>query len=197
MSPESRAPRLVTDRAGTVRDANPAAARLTGLPAEALTGTLPGQLLPREVCDLLTARRAARPDGFVDATAALARADGRRLPVRVVTWPAGPLNGDLICCLLPLPRPRPPPRRHPGAPARPHAPAPVSPAEARILEGLARKTRHTRSSLLVALKVHQEVAQRILRHSQIAMTMEVYAEASEEEVRAAIGKPSDAMGGTG
>ena len=60
-----------------------------------------------------------------------------------------------------------------------------------------RNTRHTCSSLLVALKVHPKVAQRILRHSQIAMTMEVYAEASEEQVRAAIGKLSDAMGGTG
>jgi hypothetical protein len=48
----------------------------------------------------------------------------------------------------------------------------------------------------VALKVHPKVAQRILRHSQIAMTMEVNAEASEE-VRAAIGQLSDAMGGTG
>ncbi|MFF0303116.1 tyrosine recombinase XerC [Streptomyces sp. NPDC004562] len=60
-----------------------------------------------------------------------------------------------------------------------------------------RNTRHTCSSLLVALQVHPKVAQRILRHSQIAMTMEVYAAASEEEVRAAIGKLSDAMGGTG
>jgi integrase len=60
-----------------------------------------------------------------------------------------------------------------------------------------RNTRHTCSSLLVALKVHPKVAQRILRHSQIAMTMEVYAEASEEAVRSAIGKLSDAMGGTG
>jgi integrase len=59
-----------------------------------------------------------------------------------------------------------------------------------------RNTRHTCSSLLVALKVHPKVAQRILRHSQIAMTMEVYAEASEEEVRAALGKLSDAMGGS-
>ncbi|MGW2207337.1 site-specific integrase [Streptomyces sp. NPDC001774] len=59
-----------------------------------------------------------------------------------------------------------------------------------------RNTRHTCSSLLVALKVHPKVAQRILRHSQIAMTMEVYAEASEEAVRAAIGKLSNAMGGT-
>ncbi len=41
------------------------------------------------------------------------------------------------------------------------------------------------------------MAQRILRHSQIAMTMEVYAEASEEEVRDAIGRLSDVMGGGG
>jgi integrase len=60
-----------------------------------------------------------------------------------------------------------------------------------------RNTRHTCSSLLVALKVHPKVGQRILRHSQIAMTMEVYAEASEEEVRAALGKLSEAMGGAG
>lgn len=60
-----------------------------------------------------------------------------------------------------------------------------------------RNTRHTCSSLLVALGVHPKVAQRILRHSQIAMTMEVYAEASDEEVRAALGKLSDVMGGTG
>lgn len=60
-----------------------------------------------------------------------------------------------------------------------------------------RNTRHTCSSLLVALKVHPKIAQRILRHSQIAMTMEVYAAASDEEVRAALGELSDAMGGAG
>jgi integrase len=60
-----------------------------------------------------------------------------------------------------------------------------------------RNTRHTCSSLLVALKVHPKVAQRILRHSQIAMTMEVYAEASDAQVRDALGKLSEAMGGTG
>ncbi|WUH92349.1 site-specific integrase [Streptomyces sp. NBC_00433] len=60
-----------------------------------------------------------------------------------------------------------------------------------------RNTRHTCSSLLVALKVHPKVAQRILRHSQIAMTMEVYAEASEEEVRAALRQLSEAMGSAG
>lgn len=51
--------------------------------------------------------------------------------------------------------------------------------------------------MLVALKVHPKVAQRILQHSQIAMTMEVYAEATEEEVRAALGKLSAAVGGAG
>ncbi len=60
-----------------------------------------------------------------------------------------------------------------------------------------RHTRHTRGSLPMELKVHPRAAQRILRHSRIAMTMEVYAEASEEEVRAALGKLSDAMGGAG
>lgn len=60
-----------------------------------------------------------------------------------------------------------------------------------------RNTRHTCSSLLVALKVHPKVAQRILRHSQIAMTMEVYAEASEEEVREALAKLSGAVDGSG
>jgi integrase len=59
-----------------------------------------------------------------------------------------------------------------------------------------RNTRHTCSSLLVALRVHPKVAQRILRHSQIAMTMEVYPEASAEEVRAALGGLSAAMGGS-
>ncbi|UOB11775.1 site-specific integrase [Streptomyces sp. HP-A2021] len=60
-----------------------------------------------------------------------------------------------------------------------------------------RNTRHTVAALLVALGVHPKVAQRILRHSQIAITMDVYGEASDEAVRAAIGKLSDAMGGTG
>lgn len=59
-----------------------------------------------------------------------------------------------------------------------------------------RNTRHTCSSLLVALKVHPKVAQRILRHSQIAMTMEVYAEASEQELREALSRLSEAMRAT-
>jgi len=35
-------------------------------------------------------------------------------------------------------------------------------------------TRHTCASLLAALDVHPRVATRILRHSQISMTMDVY-----------------------
>lgn len=46
-------------------------------------------------------------------------------------------------------------------------------------------------------EVHPKVAQRILWLSQIAMTLEVYAEASEEEERAAPGRLSEAMGGAG
>jgi DNA-binding CsgD family transcriptional regulator len=129
-------PILVTDPARGVRDANPSAARLTGRPTQALTGTLLRHLLSREVCELLDARRAARPDGYADATAALARADGQWVPVRIVTWPAGPPDADVICCLLPLvsfAATPPAPRRPPPAPAL----VPVTPAEVRILEGLA------------------------------------------------------------
>lgn len=46
------------------------------------------------------------------------------------------------------------------------------------------------------LGVHPKVAQRVLRRSKIAMTMEVYAEAGEEDVRAAIGELSGVIGGT-
>ena len=38
------------------------------------------------------------------------------------------------------------------------------------------ETRRTCASLLVALDVHPRVAMQILRHSQIAMTMEIYSE---------------------
>lgn len=42
--------------------------------------------------------------------------------------------------------------------------------------------------------VHPKVAMRILRHSQIALTMGAYAEAGEEEVRDAARQLSEAMG---
>jgi DNA-binding CsgD family transcriptional regulator len=132
-------PLLVTDSADTVCDANPAAGRLLGRPVEALAGRPLRQFLPLEACTLLTARRAARPEGYVDAAATLTRGDGQRLPVRVVSWSAGPPDRDVICCVLPLGRApaAPPPQRRPPAAARGAAPVPVTPAEARILEGLA------------------------------------------------------------
>ncbi|GLW23890.1 hypothetical protein Mame01_39330 [Microbispora amethystogenes] len=47
-------------------------------------------------------------------------------------------------------------------------------------------TRHTCASLLAALDVHPRVAMRILRHSQISMTMDVYAQIPTPETRAAL-----------
>lgn len=47
-------------------------------------------------------------------------------------------------------------------------------------------TRHTCSSLLVALDVHPKIAQKILRHSQISMTLEVYAHVTDEQTREAL-----------
>lgn len=49
-----------------------------------------------------------------------------------------------------------------------------------------RNTRHTTGSLLVAMKVHPKVAQRILRHSKFTMTFDVYSEASDAEIRDAL-----------
>ena len=47
-------------------------------------------------------------------------------------------------------------------------------------------TRRTCASLLVALDVHPRVAMQILRHSQIAVTMNVYSEVSSAEARTAL-----------
>jgi integrase len=47
-------------------------------------------------------------------------------------------------------------------------------------------TRRTCASLLVALDVHPRVAMQILRHSQIAMTMEIYSEAPTAKTRSAL-----------
>ena len=52
-------------------------------------------------------------------------------------------------------------------------------------------TRKTCASLLAALDVHPRVAMRILRHSKIAVTMEIYAEAPSDATRAALRKLSD------
>jgi integrase len=47
-------------------------------------------------------------------------------------------------------------------------------------------TRRTCASLLVALDVHPRVAMQILRHSQIAITMNVYSEAPSKATRTAL-----------
>jgi hypothetical protein len=57
-------------------------------------------------------------------------------------------------------------------------------------------TRHTCASLLPPLDVHPRVATRILRHTKIAMTMEVCTEVSDEVTLAALKKLGDGLGGT-
>jgi integrase len=47
-------------------------------------------------------------------------------------------------------------------------------------------TRRTCASLLVALDVHPRVAMAIMRHSKIAVTMDIYAQVSSESTRAAL-----------
>src|SRR5215831_13023054 len=57
-------------------------------------------------------------------------------------------------------------------------------------------TRRTCASLLVALNVHPKVAMQILRHSQIAVTMQVYSEvpsAATQEALQRLGQSLDGM----
>ncbi|MFI5685959.1 tyrosine-type recombinase/integrase [Streptomyces sp. NPDC051636] len=49
-------------------------------------------------------------------------------------------------------------------------------------------TRHTCGSLLAALDVHPRIAMQILRHSKIAVTMEVYTHVPSEATRRALRK---------
>jgi integrase len=50
-------------------------------------------------------------------------------------------------------------------------------------------TRKTCGSLLAALDVHRRVAMQILRHSKIAVTMEICTEVPSAATREALGKP--------
>jgi integrase len=50
-----------------------------------------------------------------------------------------------------------------------------------------RLARHTCGTLLAFLKVHPKVAQAILRHSQISMTMDVYTHVVGDSEREAVG----------
>jgi len=55
-------------------------------------------------------------------------------------------------------------------------------------------TRKTCGTLLAALDVHPRVAMQILRHSRIAVTMEIYTEATSEATRTALRKLGDFLG---
>lgn len=56
-------------------------------------------------------------------------------------------------------------------------------------------TRHTCGSLLAALDVHPRIAMQILRHSKIAVTMEVYTHIPSEATRKALRKLGKHLGG--
>ena len=56
-------------------------------------------------------------------------------------------------------------------------------------------TRHTCGSLLAALDVHPRIAMQILRHSKIAITMEVYTHVPSEGTRKALRKLGKHLGG--
>nr|WP_255744596.1 tyrosine-type recombinase/integrase [Streptacidiphilus sp. ASG 303] len=58
-------------------------------------------------------------------------------------------------------------------------------------------TRHTCGSLLAALDVHPRIAMQILRHSQIAVTMEVYTHVPAESTRKALRKLGSTLGDLG
>ncbi|MEV5369240.1 site-specific integrase [Streptomyces albogriseolus] len=56
-------------------------------------------------------------------------------------------------------------------------------------------TSHTCASLLVALDVHPRIAMQILRHSEIAVTMEIYTHVPSADTRRALRKLGEALGG--
>ncbi len=58
-------------------------------------------------------------------------------------------------------------------------------------------TRHTCASLLAALDVHPRVAMRVLRHSQISMTMDVYTQIPSPETRKALDRLNSQLNGDG
>jgi len=68
-------------------------------------------------------------------------------------------------------------------------------AKAGVMRIRVHDTRHTCASILAALDVHPRVAMRILRHAQIAMTMEVYTEVPDAVTRAALKKLGDSLSG--
>ena len=55
-------------------------------------------------------------------------------------------------------------------------------------------TRRTCASLLVAVNVHPRVAMAILRHSQIAVTMDIYSRVPSERIRQVLLQLGSALG---
>ena len=55
--------------------------------------------------------------------------------------------------------------------------------------------RRTCATLLVDLDVHPREVMRILRHAQISVTMEIYAQASSKATRAALKRLEDSLHG--
>ena len=64
-------------------------------------------------------------------------------------------------------------------------------AKAKVPEITVHGTRKTCGSLLAALDVHSRVAMQILRHSKIAVTMEIYTEVPSAATRDALRRLSD------
>jgi integrase len=58
-------------------------------------------------------------------------------------------------------------------------------------------TRHTCGSLLAALDVHPRIATQILRHSKIAVTMEIYTHVPSEATRKALHRLGKHLGQQG
>jgi integrase len=67
--------------------------------------------------------------------------------------------------------------------------------KARVREISVHTTRRTCASLLVALDVHSRVAMQILRHSQIAVTMNIYSEAPSKATQTALKRLSRHLDG--
>lgn len=56
-----------------------------------------------------------------------------------------------------------------------------------------RAARATCATLLKALNVHPRIAQRILRHAQVAITMEIYTDVIDDDTREALGRLGDML----
>ena len=67
-------------------------------------------------------------------------------------------------------------------------------SEARVRRITVHGTRKSCGSLLAALDVHPRVAMQILRHSKIAITMEIYTEVVSSATREALRKLGDQLG---